>query len=63
MKSENLQNASKEEVLTVLKETEKHLLNATRNLAHPAYGHSQITTEEIDDLRNELFDFLEIPKS
>lgn len=62
MKSEKLQNSSKEEILQTLKETETRLLKATQNLGHPAYGHSSATTIGIDELRDELFDFLEIPK-
>jgi len=62
MKSEKLQDASKEEILEVLKETEKNLLKATQNLGHPAYGISSGTTSGIDTLREELFDYLEIPK-
>lgn len=62
MKSEKLENASREEILSLLKETEQKLLQATRNLGHPAYGISSGTTLGIDDLREELFDFLEIPK-
>jgi len=61
MKSEKLENSTQAEVLAVLKETEKKLLQATQNLAHPAYGLSSSTTIAIDELRNELFDFLEIP--
>lgn len=62
MKSEKLENATREEILSLLKETEQKLLQATKNLGHPAYGHSSATTIGIDDLREELFDFLEIPK-
>lgn len=62
MKSEKLQNATKEEILEVLVETEKKLLQATQNLGHPAYGLSSSTTFGIDELREELFDYLEIPK-
>lgn len=63
MKSEKLQNAHQQEVLKVLIETEQKLLEATKNLGHPAYGLSSSTTFGIDELRDELFDFLEIPKS
>lgn len=38
------------------------LLKATQNLGHPAYGLSSSTTFGIDELREELFDFLEVPK-
>jgi selenocysteine lyase/cysteine desulfurase len=62
MKSEKLKDASKEEILKVLQETENNLLKATQNLGHPAYGHSTATTMAVDELREELFDFLEIPK-
>ena len=62
MKSEKLTTATQEEVLTVLKETEQLLLKATQNLGHPAYGLSSSTTFAIDDLREELFDYLEVPK-
>ncbi len=44
------------------KDIEEKLLQATRNLGHPAYGHSYNTTEAIDTMRNELFDLLDIPK-
>jgi hypothetical protein len=40
----------------------KRLLNCNQNLAHPAYGHSSSTSIGIDNLRNETFDFLEIPE-
>ena len=62
MKSEKLKDASKEEIFEALQQTEQHLLNATRNLGHPAYNVSSGTTFAIDELREELFDFLEIPK-
>ena len=62
MKSEKLTTATKEEILTVLKETEEKLLSATQNLGHPAYGLSSGTTLAIDELREELFDYLEIGK-
>jgi len=62
MKSDKLETATKEEVLTVLKETEQKLLQATQNLGHPAYGLSSGTTSAIDELREELFDYLEVPK-
>lgn len=38
------------------------LLRTTQNLAHPAYGHSSATTIGIDELREEAFDYLGIPK-
>jgi len=38
------------------------LLSCTQNLGHPAYGHSSSTSIGIDNLRNETFDFLEIPE-
>jgi len=60
MKSEKLENSTQKEVLNVLKQTEKKLLEATRNLGHPAYGISSSTTIVIDELRNELFDYLDI---
>ena len=62
MKSEKLHNAPQSEVLEVLIETEQKLLKATQNLGHPAYGLSSSTTFAIDELREELFDYLEIPK-
>lgn len=62
MKSERTEHMSKEEVVELLKTTEKNLLRATQNLGHPAYGLSSSTTSGIDELREELFDFLEIPK-
>lgn len=62
MKSEKLKDAPQSEVLEVLIETEKKLLQATQNLGHPAYGLSSSTTFGIDELREELFDYLEIPK-
>ena len=62
MKSEKLKNAPQSEVLEVLIETEQKLLKATQNLGHPAYGLSSSTTFAIDELREELFDYLEIPK-
>lgn len=62
MKSEKLKEASKEEIFKALQETETKLLEATRNLGHPAYGHSSATTIGIDELREQLFDFLEVPK-
>lgn len=63
MKSEKTENMTKEEIVELLKTTEKHLLHATQNLGHPAYGLSSCTTFGIDELREELFDFLEIPKN
>lgn len=39
------------------------LLATTRNLGHPAYEHSQLTHEAIDNLREAAFDFLEVPKN
>ncbi|WP_298845524.1 hypothetical protein [uncultured Clostridium sp.] len=60
-KSENSEKLTREELLDILKETESKLLQATQNLGHPAYGHSTATTMGIDELRNELFDFLEVP--
>jgi len=62
MKSEKLFDAPQSEVLEVLIETEQKLLKATQNLGHPAYGLSSSTTFGIDELREELFDFLEVPK-
>lgn len=62
MKSENSEKLTREDILYLLKETEQKLLQATQNLGHPAYGHSSATTIGIDELREELFDFLEIPK-
>lgn len=62
MKSEKLKDAPQSEVLEALIETEKKLLQATQNLGHPAYGLSSSTTFGIDELREELFDYLEIPK-
>lgn len=38
------------------------LLATTRNLGHPAYGHSSSTTDAIDYLRDQAFDYLGIPK-
>ena len=46
-----------------LDETKSLLLDATRNLGHPAYEHSYATKEAIDELREKCFNFLEIPKS
>lgn len=63
MKSEKLQDASNEEILEALKQTEQKLLEATQNLGHPAYNVSSSVTFHIDDLRNELFDFLEIAEN
>lgn len=60
MKSQNSENLTREELLQLLQTTEQHLLKATQNLGHPAYGLSSSTTLGIDELRNELFDFLEI---
>ena len=60
MKSEKLENSSQADVLVVLKETEQKLLQATQNLGHPAYGLSSSTTIAIDELRSELFDYLEL---
>ena len=60
MKSEKLLNSTQHEVLEALRETEEKLLQATRNLGHPAYGLSSSTTIVIDELREELFNFLEI---
>lgn len=40
---------------------EKRLLSTTQNLGHPAYGHSSSTSIAIDNIRNESFDFLEVP--
>jgi len=60
MKSDNLKKATKQQVLKVLKETEQKLLEATQNLGHPAYGISSSTTISIDNLRENLFDYLEI---
>lgn len=57
MEKDNIKNLQKK-----LKETQSLLLSAARNLAHPAYGHSQYTTEEIDKLREQCFEFLGIPK-
>jgi len=62
MKSNNVDNLSKEEVVELLKETEQKLLQATQNLGHPSYEYSYSTREAIDQLREECFDFLEIPK-
>lgn len=45
-----------------LEPTYELLLDVTRNLAHPAYGHSSSTTIAIDNLREKSFDYLEIPK-
>jgi len=59
MKSEKLENSSQADVLAVLKETEQKLLQATQNFGHPAYGLSSSTTIAIDELRSELFDYLE----
>jgi len=63
MKSDKLHTATAQEILEALKETELKLLQATQNLGHPAYGLSSSTTFGIDELRDELFDFLEIPRS
>lgn len=60
MRSEKLENSTRSEVLGVLKETEQKLLEATRYLGHPAYGLSSSITFHVDDLREELFDFLGI---
>lgn len=62
MKSEKLKDATKEEIFVALQETEQKLLQATKNLGHPAYGLSSSTTFGIDELREELFDFLEVAK-
>lgn len=63
MKSDKLETATKEEILSVLIETEQRLLKATQNLGHPAYGLSSSTTFSIDELREDNFDYLEIPKT
>jgi len=44
------------------KEAEALLLDATKNLGHPAYEHSSLTHEYIDNLRERCFDFLGVPK-
>lgn len=62
MKSTKRESMTREEIVELLIKTEQNLLRATQNLGHPAYGHSSATTIAIDDLREELFDFLEIPK-
>lgn len=41
---------------------EEKLLATTQNLGHPAYGHSSSTSIGIDNLREETFDFLSVPK-
>lgn len=41
----------------------KRLLSCNQNLGHPAYMHSSSTSIGIDNLRNETFDFLEIPEN
>lgn len=64
MKSDHITSEhTKEQVLALLQETEEKLLKATQNLGHPAYGLSSSTTIGIDELREELFDFLEVPKN
>lgn len=40
------------------KEPFDRLRAVTSNLAHPAYGVSSSTTEAIDNLRNDTFDYL-----
>jgi hypothetical protein len=42
---------------------EAKLLACCRNLGNPSYGHSSSTTIEIDEIREEMFDLLDIPKS
>lgn len=62
MKSDHITHEhTKEQVLALLQETEEKLLQATRNLGHPAYALSSSVTFAIDELREELFEFLEIP--
>jgi hypothetical protein len=38
------------------------LFKVTQNLGHPAYGHSSATSIGIDELRNQMFDYLGVPQ-
>jgi len=46
-----------------LEPTYNMLLATTRNLGHPAYGQSTATTMAVDELREEAFNYLEIPRN
>lgn len=59
---EDIANDIKNKVLLYTDQLEALLLTATQNLGHPAYNHSSSTTIAIDEIREQLFDFLNIPK-
>lgn len=59
-KLEDLKDLTPKELLDVIRQQEEMLLSAAQNLGHPAYGHSSGTTAYIDDLRNDIFDYLQI---